>query len=197
MKLQNNERIVKVYHHHYFFYFWRAFKIFAASLPFFMLAYVFTLPLSTSIKITVNLVIAAVFLAIYIYDFAMYYLDTLIVTNQRLVHLDWINPLKYMETQATLNDIQNIECSENGFLSKFHFLDFGLFLVETASTRTVISFPEAPDPEGIKFFITNMSRKHMRLAINRKPQEPSSVADDLYKLHQNTETGTSKVAADK
>ncbi len=197
MKLQHDEKIVKVYHHHYFFYIWRALKFIAMSLPFFLIAYVFTYSFGNSVKITVNLVIGALFLALYAYDLTMYYLDTLIVTNQRVVHLDWVNPLKYVETQAMLNDIQNIECSENGFLSRWNFLDFGLFLVETASTRTVISFPEAPDPEGIKFFLTNMSRKHMRLEINKKEHAEAPLvtpSSDLYNLERKTESEASKVA---
>jgi hypothetical protein len=68
------------------------------------------------------------FALVYAYDFMMYYLDTLVLTNQRIVHLDWISPFRYQETQAMLDDIQNIESKENGFLSSIKLFDFGEFL---------------------------------------------------------------------
>lgn len=164
MKLQTDEKIIKVYHHHAFFFVWRSAKVWSASLPFYFLAYIFSPLLPPAMILTVYAGIAVLFLLVNFYDFVMYYLDTLVITTQRVVHLDWINPFRYTENQAMLNDIQNIESEENGFLSKFQIFDFGVFLLETASTRTVISFTEAPDPEGMKFFVTNLSRKHRSFA---------------------------------
>jgi uncharacterized protein YfeS len=135
--------------------------------------------------------VAAVFVLfalVYAYDFMMYYLDTLVLTNQRIVHLDWISPFRYQETQAMLDDIQNIESKENGFLSSIKLFDFGEFLVETASTKTVITFNEAPDPEGIKFFVTNLSRKHLGLDSNLNKDEIAQIVD------QKLEKPNSKVA---
>jgi uncharacterized protein YfeS len=110
------------------------------------------------------------------------------LTNQRIVHLDWISPFRYQETQAMLDDIQNIESKENGFLSSIKLFDFGEFLVETASTKTVITFNEAPDPEGIKFFVTNLSRKHLGLDSNLNKDEIAQIVD------QKLEKPNSKVA---
>lgn len=189
MKLQVNEKIIKVYHHHSIFFFWRSLKVWSASLPFFLVLYILGPSIPNSVNIVAFFTILMAFALINVYDFTMYYLDTLVITNQRIVHLDWINPFKYLETQASLNDIQNIESEENGFLSKVPWLDFGMFLVETASTRTVISFTEAPDPEGIKFFVTNMSRKHLNV-------EGRAVGDNkigTFTLNNKTENKISKV----
>lgn len=195
MKLQINEKIVKVYHHHKFFFLWRGIKIWAASLPFFLVSYFFSPIFGKSAFWSVNLVIVVVFALIHFYDFIMYYLDTLVLTNQRLVHLDWINPFKYLETQAMLNDIQNIESAENGFLSRFPLFDFGVFLVETASTKTVIKFPEAPDPEGIKFFLTNLARKHQVVFKNNHAQSGNQHTDSFV-FSQDKENENIKVATE-
>lgn len=194
MKLQVNEKIIKVYHHHKFFFIWRGIKIWAAALPFFLVAFIFSPLTGIQIYWWANMTIVAIFALIHGYDFLMYYLDTLVITNQRLVHLDWVNPLRYTETQAMLNDIQNIESSENGFLSKFKIFDFGLFLVETASTRTVINFPEAPDPEGIKFFLTNLSRRHFGVAVANNKQGVTS--SESYIAKKKEVASDSKVVAD-
>jgi hypothetical protein len=60
--------------------------------------------------------------------------------------------------------------------------------VETASTKTVITFNEAPDPEGIKFFVTNLSRKHLGLDSNLNKDEIAQIVD------QKLEKPNSKVA---
>lgn len=192
MKLQSHEKIVKVYHHDLFCFIVRGVKVWSASLPFLLLTYIFSTIMPGWMTASVISGIFVLFALVYAYDFSMYYLDTLVITNQRIVHLDWISPFKYQETQATLNDIQNIESKENGFLSKIRLFDFGEFLVETASTRTVISFSEAPDPEGIKFFVTNLSRKHLSLDINHRHDKQ---AGESYTINQKTESNNSKVAS--
>lgn len=192
MKLQPHEKIIKVYHHDLFCFIVRGVKVWSASLPFFMLTYIFSTVMPGWMTASVVAGILVLFALVYAYDFAMFYLDTLVITNQRIVHLDWISPFKYQETQAMLNDIQNIESKENGFLSKIRLFDFGEFLVETASTRTVISFSEAPDPEGIKFFVTNLSRKHIALEGNQKADRD---AQGAYTINQKMESSNSKVAS--
>ena len=188
MKLQSNEKIVKVYHHDLFCFIVRGIKIWIASLPFFMVALMFRSVMPQLVTFSLVAGVFALFFLVYAYDFMMYYLDTLILTNQRIVHLDWISPFRYQETQAMLDDIQNIESKENGFLSKIKLFDFGEFLVETASTKTVITFNEAPDPEGIKFFVTNLSRKHLGLDVSLNKNEGLQVID------QKLEKPNSKVA---
>jgi hypothetical protein len=188
MKLQSNEKIVKVYHHDLFCFIVRGIKIWIASLPFFMVALMFSSVMPQLLTFSLVAAVFVLFALVYAYDFMMYYLDTLVLTNQRIVHLDWISPFRYQETQAMLDDIQNIESKENGFLSSIKLFDFGEFLVETASTKTVITFNEAPDPEGIKFFVTNLSRKHLGLDSNLNKDEIAQIVD------QKLEKPNSKVA---
>ena len=176
MKLLSGERIIKVYHHHVSFFVWRSIKIWMASLPFFMLAFIFQPILPNLVRILLFGSLLIIFMLANLYDLIMYYLDTLIISNQRIVHLDWINPFRYSETEAMLYDIQYIETEENGFLSQFSIFDFGSFMVETASTRTVISFDEAPDPEGIKFFVTNISGKHSVALEGKIMEKPPALS---------------------
>lgn len=194
MKLQINEKIIKVYHHHALFFFLRGLKVWATVLPFLFLTYMFRTLLPFNVQLWTYAGIIVFFALVHAYDFLMFYLDTLIITNQRVVHLDWINPFKYMETQAMLDDIQNVESEENGFLSEMKIFDFGEFLIETASTRTVISFEQAPDPEGIKFFVTDLSRRHTNIQKEGSDTEQITTAE-AYKISQNSENTNSRVAS--
>jgi hypothetical protein len=81
MKLLNEEKIIKVYHHHPFFFVWRSLKLWMASLPFVMLAVMFSPVLPRMANVIVFLSIFAVFALANAYDILMYYLDTLIITN--------------------------------------------------------------------------------------------------------------------
>ncbi len=170
MKLQHEEKIIKVFHHHKYFFVARGLKVWLASVPFFFLAYIITFSLGVYVQALTYIGITLLFGAIHLYDFLIYYMDTLVVTNRRVVHLDWISIFKYIETQAMLDDIQNIETHENGFFSKFPFLDFGTFTLETASTRTTVQFNEAPDPEGVKYFIYNLAKRHGQLTTQKNDQ---------------------------
>lgn len=167
MKLLTGEKIFKVYHHHPLFFILRVLKVWGASLPFFFVAFVFSPLFNFAAQVYMYGGIITLFTLATCYDMLIYYLDTLVLTNKRLVHLDWINPFKYVEIEAMLDDIQNVESQESGFLSKFKFLDFGTFILETASTKMTIMFPEAPDPEGIKFFIYNISKKHNSALVEK------------------------------
>ncbi len=191
MKLQPGENIIKIYHHDFLSFVFRSLKIWGATLPFFLLAYIFGQIMPVWMMVSTFAGIILLFALVNLYDFMMFYLDTLIITNQRLVHLDWISPFKYTENQAMLNDIQNIESEENGFLSRFPLFDYGLFRVETASTKTVISFDDAPDPEGIKFFVVNLARKHVALQENI----PLNDVRSLHNHNQKIENTSSKVAS--
>lgn len=112
------------------------------------------------IQISIFVVIALLFMLVNIYDETMYFLDALIITTKRVVRLDWINLIRYEESECRLDDIQDIETWENGFLARFKILDFGEFVLETSSKKSIIKFRAAPDPEGIKYFIVNVARNH-------------------------------------
>jgi hypothetical protein len=97
--------------------------------------------------------IFALFALIIVYVALIYWLDKLIITNHRIIYIDW----KYLtvrdESEALLNDIQDIQTEEKGILSTFAIFDYGLLRLDTASSYITIEFFQAPDPEGIRKFI--------------------------------------------
>ncbi len=155
MKLQSKERIIKVFHHHPFPFLVQVVKTIAASFPFFFLLYLISPALSYNIVVIANIIIIAVFSLVIIYLALIYWLDKLVITNKRAIHIDWLVLSKRIEGEALLYDIQDIHTQESGLLSAFYLFDYGLLRLETASSKTTITFTEAPDPEGIKAFMTN------------------------------------------
>lgn len=88
-----------------------------------------------------------------------YLLDKLVITNKRVIWIDWHSLFKREEHEAELFDIQDIQTRETGILSKLRIFDYGLVEVETASSKTCIIFIDCPDPEGTKNFILSQLEK--------------------------------------
>lgn len=160
MKLQSGEKIVKVYHHHYIFFVIRSLKVWAASIPFFFMVGLLSISLPRMFTLTLYLIVVFLFVLVNLYDFLVYFLDSLVITNLRLVYSDWYSLFKHSEIDARLDDIQDIASKENGLLSNFALLNFGSFQIETDSKRMMLLFTEAPNPEEIKYFVTKMCEKY-------------------------------------
>jgi len=163
MRLKENEEVVKVFRHHYTTLVIRELKVVLASVPFFFVAWLFSPLLDYWQMFTVYLSIASIFIVAILYDGILYWMDRLVVTNMRVLYVDWKNIFSHSEHEAELVDIQDIETTETGILSFLPIFDYGTFKLETASSQTIINFNEAPDPEGIKHFIYHLDIKPNRI----------------------------------
>lgn len=153
MQLQNGERIIKIYHHHPIPFIIQIIKALGASLPFFFLLFLLSPSISYEYTIIGIMIIMALFTGIIIYLALIYWLDKVVITNKRIVHIDWKVLSQRDEGEALLNDVQDIHTKEKGILSAIYLFDYGLLRIETAASKATIIFTEAPDPEGIKKFL--------------------------------------------
>ena len=163
MNLHDEENVIKVYHHHPTTFVLRAMNYVIVSIPFFFVGSFFSALLSGGQMFFIYLGIAVLFIFLAFYDLALFYLDHLVITNRRIIHVDWKSALSRREAEAELLDIQDITTKEMGIFSAMRIFDYGLFMLETASTKTSIIFTDAPDPEGIKHFIYHLYQKPSRI----------------------------------
>jgi len=154
MKLQSNEQIIRIFHHHPLPFIIQVVKTIGASFPFFFLLYLISSALSYNTIVIANLIIIGLFSSVIFYLALIYWLDKLVITNKRAIHVDWITLSKRTEGEALLYDVQDIHTQEKGLLSALYLFDYGVIQLETSSSKTTIIFTEAPDPEGIKAFLT-------------------------------------------
>lgn len=154
MHLGEGEEIVKIYHHHPTPYIYRMLKIILATFPFLLILFVSQESFhTTSSYIIAHVVVLVFFSIVVLYVSLIYWLDKLVVTNQRVVYIDWQFLTIRKEVEALLEDIQDIATQENGFLAFFKVFDYGTIKVETASSHVTLQFNDAPDPEAIRKFI--------------------------------------------
>lgn len=156
MQLREGERIIKIFHHHPTPFVLDVLKVILGSFPFFLLLFLFSPVLSLKWSIILHLMVFLLFTLVLIYISLIYWLDKLIITNYRIIHIDW----KYLtvrdESEAFLKDIQDVQTEEKGILSTFWIFDYGLLRLDTPSSYVTIEFYGAPDPESIRKYIFSM-----------------------------------------
>jgi len=153
MFLHKDERILKIYYHHYTPFLVHILKLFTATLPFYFILFMMHNSFSFKIILMFHLIIIMLFSVVAVYLTLVYWLDRLIVTNKRLIFVDWEYLTVKTEHESELTDIQDITSKENGLFALIPFFDYGTIEIETASAGTFIVFHQAPDPNGIKKFI--------------------------------------------
>jgi hypothetical protein len=163
MKLNNEEAILKNLHHHWMTFVGRALKYVFVIPPFYLVAFIFSGLLGKVSTAWLYFGIAIFFALFMAYDLFFYYMDKLIITTRRVIHVDWKGVFRMTESEVDIEDIQDIVIREHGFIAYFSWFDYGDFLVETASTKATINFESAPDPKGIKNFIYHLEIKPTKI----------------------------------
>ncbi|MBD3330605.1 hypothetical protein GF354_03690 [Candidatus Peregrinibacteria bacterium] len=159
MQLREGERVLKVFHHHPSPFIWKVLRIIVAFFPFFFLIFLFQNSLEVKYYLAVHAMVFIIFTVAILYQSLVYWLDKLVITNQRIVYINW----KYLtvrdESEALLNDIQDIQTHEKGLIAYFWLFDYGTFALETASSHLTIKFKNAPDPEGIRQYVYHIRKQ--------------------------------------
>lgn len=153
MHLREGEQILKIYRHHPTPFVWQILVAIFGTLPFYLVLFLLQGSFSSGTFIIINLVILLVFALVVTYISLVYWLDKFIITNQRIVFVDWRLLSERDEAETFFHEIQEITTKEKGVFSYFRAFDYGNIAIETASAHVVIEFPNAPDPEGIRRYI--------------------------------------------
>lgn len=160
MELRAGEKILKTYRRHYTPFLWISIKVLVSFSPFYLFVYLSKDFVASSTFFWLNAGLFALFAMVFLYIGSMYWLDQLIITDQRIVFKNYTFITVRSEFQASIRDIQDIETREKGVLSHFIFFDYGLLRIETAAATAAIVFENAPDPEGIRHYIFEIRKVH-------------------------------------
>lgn len=159
MQLREGEKVLKVYHHHPTPFVFTMTKAVLYFVPFFALLYFFQEALSRMVQFWAIVVLLIIFSLLTIYLALIYWLDKMVVTDQRIVYIDWKYLTVKKESEAMLHDIQEIRTHEKGILSHFWIFDYGDFILKTASSKITIVFDEAPNPEEIRRYVYHLRQQ--------------------------------------
>ena len=91
------------------------------------------------------------------YNIIMYYLDTIVITNKRVIENEQNGLFKYTASEVGLGKIQDISVKVFGPLAEF--LGFGDMEIQSAGTQTKFYFHKVPHPYKIRKTITDLRHK--------------------------------------
>lgn len=112
------------------------------------------------------------FLSVWLFaflEFTDYFLDTWIITNERILNNEQEGLFKRTESELDLVSIQDTTAETHGFLQTI--FTFGNVLIQTAGEKERFNFKNVDDPEKIKVLI-------MRLVEDKRARqdEPKTVS---------------------
>jgi membrane protein YdbS with pleckstrin-like domain len=134
-------------------------------LPGLVLAFLFfnktvSVPVSATTVIFSILVWFLVILGVAFQQFVFWYFNIYILTNKRVVDIDFYGLFHRKVSQCTLNSVQDVTYTKAGILH--NFLDFGDIHLQTAGTEVHFDFISIPDPEGSQHLILDIVAKYKR-----------------------------------
>lgn len=153
MQLRDQEQIINQFRRHKTPFVFSIIKLLLLFTILYVIAYFLTPYVSVLVSFIIFLAISLVFGFFITYEAFIYFLDKLVITNFRILFVNWKSLIQKEEYEAELMDIQDIVTRSKGFLAKFKIFDYGTIEVQTASSKATIIFDKAPHPESIKNFI--------------------------------------------
>lgn len=159
MHLREGEQVVKVFHHHPTPFVFDIFKVIAVTAPIFVILLLFREVLPSKWYLFAHIIIFMIFGLIIIYVSILFWMDKLVVTNYRVVHVNWKYLTVHDEAEVELEEISDIQTHEKGFLANFWIFDYGTFILATSSSEIAIKFFDAPNPEGIRRMVYHIKHQ--------------------------------------
>ncbi len=80
-------------------------------------------------------------------NFLYWYYNVYIVTNERIIDVDWYNLLFKQVASAKLEKIQDVKYKQGGILDSF--FNFGNVFIQTAGTEPNFEFESIPKPDQV------------------------------------------------
>lgn len=159
MQFRHGEVELRIIRRHKTPYIIKLIQICLVSLPVYVL--LFIIAGETNTEWTLILIgILSLFVGAAIMVFSLdYLLDKLIITNMRVIWINWKSIFTRNENETEFIDIQDIEIKEKGILAKIPFFNYGFLRIATASTQICIDFKDCPHPKEIKNYILNQTEK--------------------------------------
>lgn len=159
MHLREGEKVLKTYRHHLTPFVFQLFKLALVMAPFYIFLFLLASSMSTKWYYLTHLIFLLFFLLMVAYLSLIYWLDKLIITDQRIIHINWKYLTRKDESDLEIDRIEDIQTKEKGFFAHFKIFDYGTLILETASSYTALTFLNAPDPESIRQFINHIKKQ--------------------------------------
>ena len=93
-------------------------------------------------------------------SFLLWYFTVSIVTNERIIDIDFINILHKEFSATTLSKVEDVTMKTGGFIRAL--FDYGDVFIQTAGTNANFEFLAAPHPEKVVRIINDQLENHKK-----------------------------------
>lgn len=141
---------------------WIVFSILLLLSPFFIFPTVVlsgNLPKQVSGNLLTTLILAWYLLTFsyILVNFLLWYFTISIVTNERIVDIDFVNLLNKKFAETRIARVEDVTMRTGGFIKTF--FDYGDVYVQTAATDAVFQFESVPKPDQVVRIINQLMGK--------------------------------------
>ena len=146
---EKEEEVVLIVRTHWIMYISYAFASLACLIaPFVLLAILPALKESTSLVLGIFLVSILLALTILVYAGVRWFYNVNIITDQRVIDLDFTSALSHTSSEARLENIEDVTHKQIGLLGSV--FDIGTVYIQTAGAKAEIEFGNVPRPREIQ-----------------------------------------------
>lgn len=156
MVLRKSEKLIKIFRHHPLPFVLHIFILFLLLAPFYILLTVLVGSINHLTLIILKSSLVALTMLLVIYHSFIFWLDKIIITNQRVINIDWKSLFHQETNDIELHDIQSIAIKSHGLLEKLYFFNFGDIAIQSGSNFSVIMFHESHNPDAIEELINHL-----------------------------------------
>lgn len=115
---------------------------------------IFALPVWGEIISVVGAIYVLIVVTIITTQFTDYYLDTWIITTERIINIEQHGLFSRIISTLHLNQVQDVTAETHGFFATI--LTYGDVYIQTAGTRERFNFKGINDPEEVKTMIITL-----------------------------------------
>lgn len=160
MHLRSEEKVLRIVKRHYTPYLVKLFGIGIIAVPLYSILFVIKGD-NAGEWIMWTFALISFFLGIIIALISLdYLLDKMVITNFRVISINWKSLFNKEEAETELHEIQDITTVEKGILNRIRFFDYGPIKLETAASRPTIYFEDCSHPGDVKHFILQTHQKN-------------------------------------
>ncbi len=150
-----DENVILIIRSHWFVYLpYIAAALLTLFLPFLLLAFIPKSILSASFGISIFVISFLLILSIVIYAFVRWYYNVNIITDKRVIDLDFTSIISHSLVEASLENIQDLTVKQIGVLSST--IDIGTVYIQTAGTKAELEFDNIPRPRDAQDILRDL-----------------------------------------
>jgi hypothetical protein len=156
MLLKTDEKILKIFRHHPFPFMMDLFFTLLVLSPLFLVATYAGTYINVNLLIILKLILILISILIITNKILVYWLDKLIITNQRVIHINWKTLINKEIHTTQLLKVQHTIVFDSGIIGFIPIFNYGTLEIPGDTTDDKIIFIQIPNPENAKRFIMSL-----------------------------------------